>query len=120
MTARGVSPRVVSATLVGSAGTSTVSSVALASALGLPSTWDCFTVSSSLATVASGWDRACTRPTTLGRRPSHATGSTGTSDGGAVAPRSYTGPTGPTGSTGTSAATGPTGTSAGGAVGPTA
>ncbi len=121
VTARGVSPRVVSANLVGSDGTSTVSGVTLARALDLPSTWDCFTVSSSLATVASGWDRACARPTTLARGSSHATGSTGTADdGGAVAPRNYTGPTGPTGTTGAGAATGATGTSAGGAVGPTA
>jgi stage II sporulation protein D len=50
VTARGVSPRIVSAELVGSAGTTTVSGVELAAALGLQSTWDCFAVSTSMAT----------------------------------------------------------------------
>jgi stage II sporulation protein D len=118
VTQRGVSPRVVAANLVGSAGTTTVSGVTLARALGLQSTWDCFTVRSSSATLASGWDRACSRPTSLHGTPPR-TGPTGSSVGGAVAPNGYTGPTGPTGSTGTGTATGPTGTSAGGAVGPT-
>jgi stage II sporulation protein D len=66
VTRRGASPRIVSARLVGSGGTTTVSGSELAAALGLPSTWDCFSVSSSAATVASGWDRACERPTRLG------------------------------------------------------
>jgi stage II sporulation protein D len=118
VTQRGVSPRVLSANLVGSAGTTTVSGTALARALRLPSTWDCFSVSSSMATLAAGWDRACARPTSL-RRLVAETGPTGSTVGGAVAPKGQSGSTGTTGPSGSSAPTGPTGTSAGGTVGPT-
>jgi stage II sporulation protein D len=119
VTRRGVSPRIVSAQLVGSAGTTTVSGTTLETALGLQSTWDCFTLSSSLATVASGWDRACARPTSLSHRPASTPSPTvGSTGGGAVAPRGNTGPTGSTGATGTPTSTGPTGSTDGGAVGP--
>jgi stage II sporulation protein D len=119
VTRRGVSPRIVSAQLVGSAGTTTVSGTTLETALGLQSTWDCFTLSSSLATVASGWDRACARPTSLSHRPgSTPSPSVGSTGGGAVAPRGNTGTTGSTGATGTPTSTGPTGSTDGGAVGP--
>jgi stage II sporulation protein D len=125
VTRRGVSPRVVSADLIGSGGTTTVSGLQLERALGLQSSWACFTVSSSSATVAAGWDRACGRPVKLRNVPSGASGETGTTvGGGAVAP---TGPGGPTGRSGASGATGTagasgqtaaSGSSAGGAVGP--
>jgi stage II sporulation protein D len=117
VTRRGVSPRVVSANLIGSGGTTSVSGATLEAALRLPSSWDCFTVSSSQASLASGWDRACERPTTLGT-PRPATGPTGSTLGGAVSPKHYSGPGGSTGTTGTRSATGSSGTSAGGAVGP--
>ncbi len=118
VTRRGVSPRVISAKVVGSGGTTTVSGATLEAALHLPSTWDCFTVSSSQATLASGWDRACERPSRLGSaRP--ATGPTGSTLGGAVSPKHYRGPTGSTGtSAGEGSATPTAPTSAGGAVGP--
>jgi stage II sporulation protein D len=127
VTARGVSPRIVSAELVGSAGTTVVNGVELAAALGLASTWDCFAVGASMATVAAGWDRACARPTRLSVLPLGATGLTGPTGytgpplgstvGGTVAPAGATGATGTT-----QAATGQTGarvgSSVGGAVGP--
>jgi stage II sporulation protein D len=119
VTRRGVSPRIVSAQLIGSAGTTTVSGTTLETALGLQSSWDCFTLSSSLATVASGWDRACARPTSLSHRPaSKPTPTVGSTGGGAVAPIRNTGPTGSTGATGTAPSTGPSGVTDGGAVGP--
>jgi stage II sporulation protein D len=129
VTRRGVSPRVVSATLVGSRGTTSVSGVSLANALGLHSTWACFTVASSLARVASGWDRACAKPThgppaptgpSGPSGPTGVSGATGSTGGGTPGP---SGDSGPTGSTGTSAPTGPTGTSGattGGTIGPPA
>jgi len=120
VTARGVSPRVLSAKLVGSAGTTTVSGVSLAAALGLPSSWDCFAVSSAADTATSGWDRPCERPRRLHREPTRRTspsGPTGSTGGGAVAPGDLTGPTGPTQTAG-GASTGPTGSAAGGARGP--
>ncbi len=123
VTARGVSPRVVSARLVGSLGTTTVNGVALAAALGLPSTWACFAVSSGLATLAAGWDRACERPRllrVLAPGASGMTGATGVSApplgstvGGTVAPVGATGTSGiPKGATGTSTS------NVGGAVAP--
>jgi stage II sporulation protein D len=130
VTRRGVSPRVVSAQVVGSAGTTSVSGVTLANALGLQSTWDCFSVSASSATLASGWDRACERPSRLGSGsssaptgPSGPTGPTGSTVGGAVAGTGASGSTKPSGSTGTSgsgAAAGSAVSNAGGAVGPRA
>jgi stage II sporulation protein D len=126
VTERGVSPRIVSARLVGSDGTTTVNGVELAAALGLQSTWDCFAVSSSMATVAAGWDRACARPGKLAILPPGAPGLTGPSGytgpplgstvGGTVAPAGATGTTGTTQAQTGSTATG--GSRVGGAVGP--
>jgi stage II sporulation protein D len=59
---RGVSPRIVSAELVGSAGTTTVSGPELEAALGLPSAWACFDVTGPSGTPPRGWDSACTPP----------------------------------------------------------
>ena len=53
---RGDSPRIVTATVVGSAGSVSVGGPDLASRLGLQSTWDCFAVASSPPT---GWDSTC-------------------------------------------------------------
>ena len=129
VTRRGVSPRVVSARLIGSTGTTSVSGVSLANALGLHTTWACFTVVSSLARIASGWDRACAKPTGVSTGPTGPTGPsgptgvsglTGSTGGGTPGP---SGDSGPTGTTGTSTATGPTGTSGattGGTIGPPA
>ncbi|MGD1050059.1 MAG: SpoIID/LytB domain-containing protein [Solirubrobacteraceae bacterium] len=123
VTARGVSPRIVSAELVGSAGTTTVNGVELAAALGLQSTWDCFAVSTSMATIAAGWDRACAKPTRLSVLPHGATGLTGytgpplgSTVGGTVAPAGATGTTGTTQAA--SGSSGATGSHVGGAVGP--
>ena len=126
VTRRGVSPRVVSAELVGSAGTTTVNGVELAAALGLQSTWDCFAVSTSMATIAAGWDRACAKPTRLSVLPRGAPGLTGPTGytgpplgstvGGTVAPSGATGTTGTTQAA--SGSSGPTGSHVGGAVGP--
>jgi stage II sporulation protein D len=123
VTRRGISPRVVSATLVGSRGETTVSGPTLVSALGLHSTWACFTVTSASASAsavpAAGWDRACADPKSI---PSGPTGPTGSTVGGAVGPSgssgstAATGPSGPTGPTGPSGSTGFLG---GGTPGPT-
>jgi stage II sporulation protein D len=127
VTQRGASPRILSANVVGSLGTTTVSGVTLVSALGLHSTWACFTVTSATAEPASGWDRACAKPTRVRggpSGPSGPSGPTGSTVGGTVGP---SGPSGPTASTGPSGPTGPTGPSGptsttsvgGGTVGPT-
>jgi len=62
VTRRGVSPRIVSAELVGSAGTTTVSGPELEAALGLPSAWACFDVTGPSGTPPRGWDSACAGP----------------------------------------------------------
>jgi len=109
VTARGVSPRIVRAKLVGSAGTTLVSGTQLEGALGLASTWACFTVSTSTATVAAGWDRACERPSKLAPATAVPLGSSGTRE-----PTGSHGPTGSSGShgpTGSSGSRGPSGSS---------
>ena len=131
VTRRGVSPRIVSAQVVGSAGTTSVSGATLASALGLQSTWDCFSVSTSSATLASGWDRACERPRRLGSGSSSgpagrtgptgrtgSTGPTGSTVGGTVAGTGATGSTKASGTSGSGAGAGSSVSNAGGAVGP--
>jgi len=89
---RGASPRVVTAALIGTRGTTTIDGPALAAALDLHSTWLCFTVIGSSARPAARWDAACrTRP---------------------VGPAGATGPTGPAGPTetgGTGGAAAPSG-----------
>jgi len=117
---RGVSPRIVTAEIVGSAGTTTVSGPQLASALGLPSTWACFAVTAASAAPAPGWDAACRMHAGGATGPTGPTGPTvglGTSGGGAVGP---SGTSGPSGTTGASGPTGPTGagTTTGGAQAP--
>ncbi len=105
VSARGVSPRIVTAKLVGSAGTTTVTGTQLAAALHLQSTWACFALTSSLAKLAPGWDRACARPRRLRNPPppggpTGAVGPTGPSEspsGGTVAPSGTPGTTGATG-----------------------
>ncbi len=104
VTRRGVSPRVIAASIVGTRGTTAVSGETLAAALGLQSTWDCFSVTSDAARLAADWARACARPSRL---PHVApVGSTG---GGTIAPPGATGTTAPTGRNGPSAAAGPGG-----------
>jgi len=104
VTRRGMSPRVISADIVGTRGTTAVSGGALAAALGLQSTWDCFRVTSDAARLAADWARACARPSQLPRgAPGEATG------GGAVAPTGATGTPTPTARTGPTVATGPGG-----------
>ena len=121
VTRRGLSPRVVSASVVGSQGTTSVSGQALAAALGLQSTWACFTVTADAAHLAADWASACARPTHL---PSAITGPLVPPGGGVVAPAGGTGATGPTGATaalgasGGTGATAPTGASGGGVLGP--
>jgi stage II sporulation protein D len=61
VTKRGVSPRIVSAVVVGTGGSSTVTGDQLAESFGLTSTWACFTVTSKPA-PPSGWDSACQPP----------------------------------------------------------
>jgi stage II sporulation protein D len=113
---RGVSPRIVTADIVGSAGTTTVSGPTLARAFGLPSTWACFTVTASSGAPSAGWDSPCTEQPSGSTGPSGPTGVsgvTGSSGGGAIAPGA-----GSTGATGSTAATGSTGGAGGGAVAP--
>jgi stage II sporulation protein D len=115
VTQRGTSPRIISATVTGSRGTTTVSGTTLARAFDLHSTWACFTVTTDAARPAAGWDRACEKPTSV-TGPTGATGATGptgSTAGGTV------GPVGPSGPTHTTGPTGPTGSSSGGTVGPT-
>ena len=105
VTKRGMSPRVLTADVVGSRGSATVSGDTLAAALGLQSTWDCFSVTTDTARLAADWARACARPTHVrGVAPPG-----DTSGGGAVAPSGATGATAATGQTGATAATGPGG-----------
>ena len=119
---RGLSPRILSASLVGSQGTTTVSGPTLSDALGLHSTWACFTVTSAAARPATGWDRACAKPTSLPLGPTGPSGPTGSTVGGTVGPSGASGPTAATGASGPTAPTGPTGPTSigGGTVGPTA
>ncbi len=86
VTQRGVSPRIVAAQLVGSAGTTTVTGEQLAAALHLPSTWDCFAITDAAGDPQSGWDSACA----------------------ATPPQGASGPTGASESTGASSQTGST------------
>jgi stage II sporulation protein D len=112
VTRRGASPRVVSASVVGSRGTTAVSGSTLASALGLSSTWDCFTVTSNAAHLAADWAHACAGPT-----PPPSGGATGPTGGGTIAPPGGTSGAGPAPTTPTGASGSTTG-SGGGAVAP--
>ncbi|MGH2851433.1 MAG: SpoIID/LytB domain-containing protein [Solirubrobacteraceae bacterium] len=103
---RGASPRIVTADLVGTGGTVTVSGAQLETMLHLHSTWACFTVTPPSGEPRPGWAHACRAPThtpstgaTGPTGPTGSTGPTGATNGGAVAPP------GPTGSSGSSGAT---------------
>ena len=99
VTKRGVSPRIVSAELVGTGGTTTVNGATLSAALGLQSTWACFTVTPSVASLTSSWAHACTRPDILQPATIAPVGPTG---GGTPGP---TGQSGATGASGTQTTT---------------
>jgi stage II sporulation protein D len=80
VTQRGVSPRIVAAQLVGSAGTTTVTGGQLAGALHLPSTWACFAITDAAGNPQTGWDSACApalAPPQGASGPSGASGQTG-------------------------------------------
>jgi stage II sporulation protein D len=62
VTQRGASPRIVSAQVVGSGGSTTVSGPQLEAAFGLPSAWACFDVTGASGTPPAGWDAACATP----------------------------------------------------------
>jgi stage II sporulation protein D len=102
VTKRGISPRVVSANVVGSRGTTSVTGDTLAAALGLQSTWDCFSVTTSTAHLAADWAHACARPTHVPASHPPALPDVG----GSIAPQ---GATGTTSATVPTSATGPGG-----------
>jgi len=77
VTQRGVSPRIVTAQVIGSGGTTTVTGEQLAAALQLPSTWACFALTDASGVPPSGWDSACAAPT--GPPAQGVSGPTGTS-----------------------------------------
>jgi SpoIID/LytB domain protein len=91
VTKRGVSPRIVSAVVVGTGGSTTVTGDQLAQSFGLPSTWACFDVTST-GTPPAGWDAACQPPTLTLTSPPTATGPAGAAP--APAPPPSAGPTG--------------------------
>ena len=96
VTQRGISPRIVSAQLIGSDGATTVSGAQLEAALHLPSTWACFALSATGAQPPAGWDSACAAPA-----PQPTTGPSGT-----TGPSATTGSTGPAITTATGGGTG--------------
>jgi stage II sporulation protein D len=81
VTRRGFSPRVVSATVVGTAGSTAVSGPQLEAAFGLDSTWACFTVTDASGDSLPGWDDACNPGLSA-----PGLGATGATGGGAQAP----------------------------------
>lgn len=89
VTQRGASPRVVSAQLIGSTGTTVVTGPQLEAAFDLPSTWACFDVTDASGIPPSGWDSACATPA-----PVPAQGASGAS--GVTGPSSATAATGVT------------------------
>jgi stage II sporulation protein D len=91
VTARGVSPRILRAVVVGTGGSTTVTGAQLAQSFGLPTTWICFAVSRT-GTPAAGWDSACQPPTLDLSAPPGATAPGGTPP--APAPPPSAGPTG--------------------------
>ena len=116
---RGFSPRIVTADIVGSNGTTTVSGPTLAAALGLHTTWVCFTVTPPSGKPLAGWDTPCQQPLSPPAGPSGPSGPTsvtGLPAGGTLAPPS--GATAPSGPTAPSGSTGTSGTTTGGAVAP--
>jgi stage II sporulation protein D len=91
VTKRGVSPRILSAVVVGTGGSTTVTGAQLAQSFGLSTTWICFAVSST-ATPRPGWDSACQPPTLTLTAPPTATAPGGAAP--APAPPPSPGPTG--------------------------
>jgi stage II sporulation protein D len=69
VTKRGVSPRIVQAVVVGSAGTAKVSGSQLEARFGLPDTWACFGVTGASGRPPAGWDAPCMTPVPLGPTP---------------------------------------------------
>jgi stage II sporulation protein D len=91
VTRRGVSPRILSAVVVGTGGSTTVTGAQLAGSFGLPTTWICFAVSST-GTPPAGWDSACQPPTLTLTAPPSATAPGGATP--APTPPASAGPTG--------------------------
>ncbi|MCA1689731.1 MAG: SpoIID/LytB domain-containing protein [Actinobacteria bacterium] len=91
VTRRGVSPRIVQALVVGTAGSRTVSGAQLRSAFGLPDTWACFAVTEASGRAPAGWEAPCMTSPSLGPTPTP----------------SLSGPAPPSGPTGGAAAPGP-------------
>jgi len=96
VTRRGVSPRILSAVVVGTGGSSSVTGDQLAQSFDLPSTWACFAVSQT-GNPPSGWDSVCQLPDIsltsppsatipAATTPAPPTPATAGASGGAVAP----------------------------------
>ncbi len=69
VTRRGVSPRIVRAVVVGSAGSVRVTGAELAAAFGLPDTWACFAVTGSNGRPPAGWSAPCMTTAATGPAP---------------------------------------------------
>jgi stage II sporulation protein D len=69
VTRRGVSPRIVAAVVVGSAGTVKVSGSQLEARLGLPDTWACFAMTGASGRPPAGWDAPCMTTLSPGSTP---------------------------------------------------
>ncbi|HEU0316641.1 MAG TPA: SpoIID/LytB domain-containing protein [Solirubrobacteraceae bacterium] len=62
VTRRGASPRILTAVVVGSAGTTRVTGAELASSFHLPDTWACFAVTAASGQPPAGWEAPCMPP----------------------------------------------------------
>jgi stage II sporulation protein D len=62
VTKRGVSPRIIQATVLGTGGSTSVTGDQLAQSFGLATTWICFALTAT-GTPPAGWDTACRPPT---------------------------------------------------------
>ena len=69
VTRRGLSPRIVRAVVVGSAGSVRVTGAQLAAAFGLPDTWACFAVTGSTGRPPGGWSAPCMTTSATGTAP---------------------------------------------------
>ncbi|MEA2298611.1 MAG: hypothetical protein QOF77_1547 [Solirubrobacteraceae bacterium] len=72
VTRRGVSPRIVRAVVVGSAGSTRVTGEQLQSSFGLPDKWACFAVTDARGRPPAGWDAPCLNPVSGGSTPTPA------------------------------------------------